>query len=153
VLCGSSMGGWASAWFAANHPGRAAACAFAAPAFRFLEWERLSGAERDEWRRAGCLRVQNEFVDVEIDYGLTADSNDYPFETLAAEFRAPAIIFHGMADTVAPYSLSVEFAARCASGDVELALIKSGDHRLNREKEKMAFAACEFLSGKDKPLE
>ena len=40
---------------------------------------------------------------------------------------------------------SVEFAARCAAGDIELWLIKSGDHRLNGEKERMAFAACEFM--------
>ncbi|MGH9938922.1 MAG: alpha/beta hydrolase, partial [Blastocatellia bacterium] len=107
-LFGSSMGGWASAWFAAKHPRRVAACALVAPAFRFLEWKRLSAVERNEWRRAGRLRVRNEFVDVEIDYGLTADANDYLFETLAAEFRAPAIIFHGMADDTVPYSLSLE---------------------------------------------
>jgi pimeloyl-ACP methyl ester carboxylesterase len=144
-LFGSSMGGWASAWLAAKNPGRVAACAFAAPAFRFLEWRRLSEAEREEWRRAGRLRVRNKFVDVEIDYGLTAEADEYPFEKLAAEFRSPAIIFHGMADETVPYSSSVEFATRCAAGDVELRLIKSGDHRLNGEKERMAFAACEFM--------
>jgi len=145
-LFGSSMGGWASAWFAVKHPGRVAACAFVAPAFRFLEWKKLRAVGRGEWRRTGRLRVRNEFVDVEIDYALTADANDYLFETLAAEFRAPAIIFHGMADEIAPYSLSVEFAARCAVGDIELVLFKSGDHRLNREREKLAFAACEFFT-------
>ena len=96
--------------------------------------------------RTGRLRVRNEFVDVEIDYALTADANDYLFETMAAEFRAPAIIFHGMADEIVPYSLSVEFANRCAVGDIELVLFKNGDHRLNREREKLAFAACEFFT-------
>jgi uncharacterized protein len=145
-LFGSSMGGWASAWFAAKHPGRVAACAFVAPAFRFLEWKRLREAERGEWRRTGRLRVRNEFVDVEIDYALTDDANDYLFETLAAEFHAPAIIFHGTADETVPYSLSVEFAERCAVGDIELVLFKNGDHRLNRERERLAFAACEFFT-------
>jgi len=145
-LFGSSMGGWASAWFAAKHPGRVAACAFVAPAFRFLEWKRLREAERGEWRRTGRLRVRNEFVDVEIDYALTDDANDYLFETLAAEFRAPAIIFHGTADETVPYSLSVEFAERCAVGDIELVLFKNGDHRLNHERERLAFAACEFFA-------
>ena len=145
-LFGSSMGGWASAWLAAKHPGRVAACAFAAPAFRFLEWRRLSEAEREEWRRTGRLRVRNEFVDVEIDYGLAAEADDYPFEKLTTESRSPAIIFHGMADETVPYSSSVEFAARCATGDIELLLIKSGDHRLNGEKGRMAFAACEFFA-------
>ncbi len=145
-LVGSSMGGWASAWFAAKHPDRVAACAFVAPAFRFLEWRRLSEAEREEWRRTGRLRVRNEFVDVEIDRGLAAEVNDYAVETLAAEFCAPAIIFHGMTDDVVPYSLSVEFVARCVAGDVGLVLIKSGDHRLNREKERIVRAACDFFA-------
>jgi pimeloyl-ACP methyl ester carboxylesterase len=145
-LFGSSMGGWASAWFAAKHPGRVAACAFVAPAFRFLEWNRLREAERDEWGRTGRLRVRNEFIDVEIEFGLTADARDYSFETLAAEFRAPAIIFHGMADDTVPYTLSLEFAARCESNDIELALFKSGDHRLSREKKRLAVAACDFFS-------
>jgi pimeloyl-ACP methyl ester carboxylesterase len=145
-LFGSSMGGWASAWFAVQHPGRVAACAFVAPAFRFLEWSRLGEAEREEWRRAGRLRVRNEFVDVEIDYGLTADAKDFRFETLADKFRAPAIFFHGMADDVVPYPLSVDFAARCASREIELSLFKSGDHRLNREGALLAFAACEFFA-------
>src|SRR5262249_18993219 len=133
-------------WFAAKHPGRVEACAFVAPAFRFLEWKRLRASEREEWRRTGRLRVRNEFVDVEIDYALTAEANDYPFETLAAEFRAPAIIFHGMADDTVPYSLSVEFAVRSVASDVELVLLKSGDHRLNRERESVAFDACEFFA-------
>ena len=145
-LFGSSMGGWASAWFAAQHPGRVTACALVAPAFRFLEWKKLCESERGEWRRTGRLRVRNEFVDVEIDYGLTADANYYRFETLAAEFRVPAIIFHGMADETVPYSHSVEFAELCAGGDIELVLFKSGDHRLNRQKERLAFAACEFFA-------
>lgn len=145
LLFGSSMGGWASAWLAAKHPDRVAACAFVAPAFRFLEWRRLSDDEREEWRRTGRLRVRNEFVDVEIDFGLAAEADEYPFEKLVMRFRTPAIIFHGLADDVVPYSLSVEFAARCTADDVELVLIKNGDHRLNREKGRLAFAACEFV--------
>jgi alpha-beta hydrolase superfamily lysophospholipase len=145
-LVGSSMGGWAAAWFIAKHSGRAAASAFVAPAFRFLEWKRLTEPEREDWRRAGRMRVRNEFVDVEIDYGLTAEADDYPHEILSREFNAPAILFHGMADDVVLYSISLEFAARCASKDIELSLFKSGDHRLNREREHMTSMACEFFA-------
>ena len=147
-LFGSSLGGWASAWFAARNPGRIAACALVAPAFRFLEFSRLSQQERREWQRTGRLRVQNEFVDVEVDYGLTAEANEYLVETLATELRTPTIIFHGMADDVVPYGLSVEFTARCPISDLELMLFKSGDHRLNREKEKLARMACDFWAAR-----
>ena len=35
-LVGSSMGGWASSWYACTHPGKAPAVVLIAPAFRFL---------------------------------------------------------------------------------------------------------------------
>ncbi len=52
-LVGSSMGGWASAWFAVRHPEAVAACAVIAPAFAFprFRWERLTEDERQTWRR------------------------------------------------------------------------------------------------------
>jgi pimeloyl-ACP methyl ester carboxylesterase len=145
-LVGSSMGGWAAAWFAARSPGRVAACAFFAPAFHFLEWRRLNLAERENWQRTGRLRVRNEFVDLEIGYGLAAEADEFKFADLTAQFRSPLMIFHGMRDDLVPYAGSVEFAARCAAADVELVLIKQGDHRLNREKERLARAACDFFS-------
>lgn len=145
-LFGSSMGGWAAAWFAARNPDRIAACAFVAPAFSFLEWNGLSQAERDEWQRTGRYRVRNEFVDLAIGYELAAEAADFKIEALATQFRTPLIIFHGMADNLVPYTQSIEFAARCAATDVELIITKSGDHRMNLEKEKIARAACDFFA-------
>jgi uncharacterized protein len=143
-LFGSSMGGWAAAWFAARNPGRIAGCALVAPAFRFLEFQRLSSKERLELRRTGRLRVQNQYLDVQIGYGLVAEAPEYPVETLLKEYHTPTVIFHGMADDVVPFDLSVEFAEKCPSTDLELLLLKSGDHRLNREKERLARLACDF---------
>ena len=145
-LFGSSMGGWASAWFAARFPTQVAACAFVAPAFRFLEWRNLTEAERAEWQRTGRRRVKNEFVDVEISYDLTAEANHFKFETLAANFITPSIIFHGMADGIVPYSVSIDFASSCATKEIDLVIIKGGDHRLNRNGKKLAQAACDFFS-------
>lgn len=82
--------------------------------------------------------MHDEFVDVEIGYGLTAEAAQFPFATLTERFRTPTIIFHGMADDVVPYEISVEFAASSGALQVELVLSKSGDHRLHRDKEKMA---------------
>lgn len=146
LLVGSSMGGWAAAWWAARQPERIAACALIAPAFRFLEFQRLTAAERAAWQRTGLHRVRNEFIDVEVGYGLTAEAAQFPFPGLVARFRTPAIIFHGLADDVAPYETSVEFAAHCAARQVTLILSKSGDHRLHRDKEQMARAAGDFFS-------
>jgi uncharacterized protein len=147
-LFGSSMGGWAGAWFAALNPGRVAACAFVAPAFRFLEWPRLDDAERERWRLTGRRRVLNEFIDLELGAGLLAEAAAFKFEELAARFAAPCLIFHGMRDDVVPHAVSVEFAERCASAEVELTPFKSGDHRLNLFKERMARSACDFFAAR-----
>ena len=143
-LFGSSMGGWASAWCAARFPERVAACAFVAPAFRFIEFIRLTDAERDAWRRTGRHRFRNEFVDVEIGYGLTAEAEQFKFDLLAKQFRTPSIIFHGTADDIVPSSISVEFAKQCAA-EIKLNLIEGGDHRLNGQKNEMAGAACDLF--------
>lgn len=147
-LVGSSLGGWAAAELATRAPEHITACAFIAPAFRFLEFQWLTAAERAAWQRTGRHRVRNEFVDVEIGYGLTAEAVQFPLATLTERFHTPAIIFHGMADEVVPYEISVEFAARCAARQVELVLSKSGDHRLTRDKEKLARAACDFFAAR-----
>lgn len=145
-LFGSSMGGWASSWFAARYPERVAACAFVAPAFRFIEFIRLTDAERQAWRRTGRHRFRNEFVDVEIGYGLAVEAEGFEFGTLtlAKQFRTPSIIFHGTADNIVPHSISVEFRERC-SAEIELHLIEGGDHRLNERKDEIARLACDFF--------
>jgi pimeloyl-ACP methyl ester carboxylesterase len=145
-LIGSSLGGWAAAWFAARHPGRVTACALVAPALRFLEFLRVGPKERDQWRRTGWLRVQNEFVDVELEYGITSEAKEFQVEQLALEFRTPAILFHGLADDVVPWKISTDFVARATNGDLELMLFKNGDHRLNRERDKLARLACDFFA-------
>jgi pimeloyl-ACP methyl ester carboxylesterase len=144
-LFGSSMGGWAALWFAALNRDRVAACAVVAPAFGFLKRPDLSPEEREQWRRTGRLRIKDDFYDYELGYGLVEESSDYEVETLLTRYQKPLLIFHGMKDEVVPYSGSLQFAARCVAADVEVRLFKSGDHRLNTEKEMIARAACDYF--------
>lgn len=145
-LVGSSMGGWAAAWFAALYPQRVRACAMIAPAFRFLDWPRLSEAERQRWKRTGRLRIVNEWIDLELDYGLHAEACEYPFEQLCERFATPCLITHGMKDDTIPYTSSIEFTERCAATEMQLTLLKNGDHRLNTCKEWLAQTACDFFA-------
>lgn len=147
-LFGSSLGGWTSAWLSANHPGRITACALVAPALRFFEFLRLSPDELAEWRRTGRLRVHNEFVDVEIEYDLTAEADRFAFNSLAARFETPAILFHGMRDDLVPHSISIDFIEQAPFHELELVLFKTGDHRLLDRKEEMALRACEFFAAR-----
>jgi pimeloyl-ACP methyl ester carboxylesterase len=145
---GSSMGGFAAAWFARERPELVPALVLIAPAFRFLEarWLALSGAEREAWRQAGTRRFVNEYVDVELSYALAEERERFRWQDLADGWRVPALIFHGMRDASVPYAHSVELADRAACADIELRLLRGGDHRLSAYKDQLADEACRFFA-------
>jgi pimeloyl-ACP methyl ester carboxylesterase len=146
---GSSMGGFATAWYARQvGPGVVPACVLLAPAFHFLHrrFEQLPPWERDEFRRTGRLRVRNEWVDAEISHALVEEGPQFPFVRLAAEWAIPALVYHGVMDDVVPFADSVEFLRRAAHPRVELRLLKDGDHQLTAHKDTIAEEACRFFA-------
>ena len=145
-VVGSSMGGFAAAWFAAAAP-EVVACTFIAPAFRFLERRRelLTDAQLDAWRRDGVARFASEWVDVEVGYGLMEEVESFRVADLAGRWTKPLLAYHGTADDVIPFGESMAFVEACRSADAELRLVKDGDHRLNALKEEMAREACRFF--------
>jgi alpha-beta hydrolase superfamily lysophospholipase len=147
-LVGSSMGAWAAAWFAVRRRAAVPACVALAPAFDFLagRWSRLSDAERELWRHTGRLRVRNQFVDVEIGYGLMEEADVFRVEDLAAAWATPLLVYHGMRDESVPYTESLAFVERTGFPGVELRLLKDGDHRLLNYQDEIAEAACDFFA-------
>jgi pimeloyl-ACP methyl ester carboxylesterase len=146
-LYGSSMGGWASTWYAVRRPETVAACALVAPAFNFLRsrWDSLSEAERRQWRETGRLKVRNQWIDVEIGTAVLDELDQFTVDELAKRLSSPLLIFHGLLDDTVPYQQSVEFVTAARYPSIELRLYKDGDHRLLKYKEEMAEAACEFF--------
>jgi pimeloyl-ACP methyl ester carboxylesterase len=146
-LVGSSMGGWASAWYSVRRPEAVVGLVLVAPAFNFLRsrWDALTEAERDAWRRTGRLRVRNQWLDCEIGIGLADERDQFPAGRLGSELGKPTLIFHGMRDDAVPYPLSLAFTQIASHPDIELRLIKAGDHRLTAYKDEIAEAACGFF--------
>jgi pimeloyl-ACP methyl ester carboxylesterase len=147
-LVGNSMGGWASAWFAARHPDRIPACIFIAPGFHFLtaRWDRLTEPEREAWRRTGVLRIHNDWVDTEIGYGLVAEADSFPQDQLWRAYRTPGLIFQGLNDDIVSHLRTLTYLEKSVYPHLELRLYKDGDHRLNDRKAEIAEAACEFIA-------
>src|SRR6266852_5120741 len=145
-LVGSSMGGWASAWFALRHPDLVIACALIAPAVDFLRqrWSALPEAERRRWKDTGRLRVRNQWIDTELGYGLVEEIDQFPVDRLAAELARPLLIFHGMQDDTVPYEHSLALVRQARYPHIELRLFKDGDHRLMAFKDELAEGACAF---------
>lgn len=147
-LVGSSMGGFAAAWFARHHPASVVGCVFLAPAFRFPQrrWDSLTDAERDEWQATGRRRVVSPWVDVEVGYGLVADRERYTLPLLADGWATPSLLFHGCADDAVPTADSLDFLQTVAEPRVELRLLKAGDHRLTAYKDEIAAEAGRFFA-------
>jgi pimeloyl-ACP methyl ester carboxylesterase len=148
-LIGSSMGGFAAAWFAALHPDAVLGSVLLAPGFGFVShrWNRLTAAEREEWQRTDRLRIRNDWVDLELGYGFISEIDQFRPEALAASVRTPTLIYHGLADEVVPDEVSLEFLRRATYPRIELRLLKSGDHRLTAFKDEIAAAASAFFAG------
>jgi uncharacterized protein len=144
---GSSMGGWAASWFTLTHPETVPACVLLAPAFFWLtsRWSKLSEAERAAWKRSGRHPVKTDWIEAELNYAMIEEVPRYPCEKLEGEWCKPLTIFHGMQDTVIPYTHSIYFAEKVKHPGVELRLLKDGDHRLTAHKDFIAEGACEFF--------
>lgn len=147
-LVGSSMGGFAAAWFAVRYPQAVVGCVLLAAGFRFTtkRWELLTQAERDEWKRTGRLRVTNEWVDTEIGYGLVEERDQFRPADLARQWETPALLFHGLRDDVVPADDSLDFIRQANYPAVELRLFKDGDHRLTAYKDEIAAETGRFFA-------
>jgi alpha-beta hydrolase superfamily lysophospholipase len=135
LLIGSSMGGAVAAWYQLRHPHPARHVALIAPSLRFpARYTELPAPDLAEWRRTGTRRFASEWIDLRIGYGLVADAAQYPYEALLAGYAAPTLILHGLLDVAVPWRESVVFLEEAACPDVDVVLVKQGDHRLTAHK-------------------
>jgi uncharacterized protein len=142
ALCGSSLGGYVAALYAARHP-EVTRLALLAPAFGFARrWpEHIGAAAMEHWRRAGSMEVfhYGENRPRAISYGLMLDAAGYEEDP---DFRQPALVFHGAHDDVVPLKSSLDFAA--SHSNVTLEVVNSG-HELLDVLESMAPKIEAFL--------
>jgi uncharacterized protein len=127
TLIGSSMGGYLAALYASRHR-EVERLVLLAPAFGFMRrWPSSFGAERlEQWRRTGRLDIYHygDKTQRSIGYQLIEDGYQYPDYP---DFRQPALIFHGAADTVVLPEYSTEFVS--GHPNAELRIVAS-DHEL-----------------------
>lgn len=144
VLVGSSMGGYAASWFAAEHPEAVQGLALAAPAFRFgsTMLGRVPGLTAEAWRAAGSVDYRGMAGPVRLGWKLYEQAEGRNENVLAQRLNPamPIRIFHAVDDDVIPFADSVAFVA-AAGPDVELALSRSGGHRLQESAGTIARSA------------
>jgi uncharacterized protein len=144
ILIGSSLGGYLAALFAGRHPGKIEKLVLLAPAFQFpRRWrERYSDQDWERWKREGSTPVfhYGDGRERRLGYQLVEDAARYEDEP---EFPQPALILHGVRDSVVPASLSRVYAAR--RPNTRLVLFESG-HELTDVLEPMWREIFNFLS-------
>lgn len=134
VLIGSSMGGWLMLLVALAIPERVAALVGIAAAPDFTEWGYSAG---DKARLAAGEAVfeANPYGPEPIPTypALWADgqANRLLGETIALD--CPVRLLHGQADADVPCETSFRLGAALRSQDVQVTLVKDGDHRLSRD--------------------
>ena len=136
IIIGSSMGGWVMLNVALARPDRLHALVGIAAAPDFTEelmWASMSEAERAALMRDGRIEQPNDYSDEPylITKKLIEDGRRHLRLGAPLAINCPIRLVHGMADTDVPYQLSERLMRHVTSDDVELTVIKNGDHRLS----------------------
>ncbi|MCP5152361.1 MAG: alpha/beta hydrolase [Ectothiorhodospiraceae bacterium] len=136
VLVGSSMGGWIMLRLAMAMPERVAALVgvAAAPDFTVDYAERrLDAAERATLARDGIVWRPSRYGDaLPITSRFLAEASSHLLPAGEIPVRVPVRLLHGMRDPDVPWQVSLDLAGRLAGDDVELCLVKDGEHRMSR---------------------
>jgi pimeloyl-ACP methyl ester carboxylesterase len=139
ILVGSSMGGWLALLVALARQDRVAGLIGIAAAPDFTEtlmWEAMTYHERDRLQRDGVLQVPSQYGDpTPITRALIEDGRNHLILGGPIDLACPVRLLHGQGDPDVPWELALRIAARLTTPDVEVTLVKDGDHRLSRPKD------------------
>ena len=139
LLVGSSMGGWIALLVALARRDRVVGLIGIASAPDFTEdliWEAMPPTERARLQRDGMFRVPSQYgAPTVITMGLIEDGRRHLLLRAPIALDCPVRLLHGQADPDVPWETSLRLARTLTSADVELMLIKDGDHRLSRPRD------------------
>lgn len=152
LLVGSSMGGWIGALLAERLSERVAGFVGIAAAPDFTRWGlALTPADRAALAEAGAIARPSRYGPDPYRYTARFVADSQALECLDRRIAidAPVRLLHGMADPDVPFAISLRLAAAIRSPDVQVHLMKDGDHRLSRPEDLALLerTICALLSG------
>jgi len=140
VLVGSSLGGWLMLLTALARPKRVAGLVGIAAAADFatrLMTTRFDAAQREALERDGRVAVPSAYSPEPTIFTkqLIDEARTHELLNAPIPLSIPVRLIHGTADPDVPFQLSLEIAEKLTSNDVEVLLVKDGDHRLSSERD------------------
>lgn len=137
ILVGSSLGGWLSLRVAEERPERIKGLIGIAPAPDFptrLILPSMSAPQREHYERENVVvdehsgfpeptRFTRRFIETSVQENIFGR----PYR-----FNGPVRFLQGMADMAVPWQQTAELVQHIESPDVEMVLLKDGDHRLTK---------------------
>jgi pimeloyl-ACP methyl ester carboxylesterase len=139
VLVGSSMGGWIALLVALARPQRVASLIGIAAAPDFTEalmWDAMTFDERAVIMRDGILHVPSQYGDpYPVTRALIEDGRTRLLLDQPIAIDCPVRLLHGQMDPDVPWEMALRIAAQVTSKDVQVTLVKDGDHRLSRPQD------------------
>lgn len=136
VLVGSSMGGWLMLLVGEALGERLAGMVGIAAAPDFSEWG-FDAAQKAELRAGRAVYEDNPYgpEPTPTHAGFWNDAEALRLLDREVAIDCPVRLLHGQADADVPWELSLRTAAALRSGDVQVTLVKEGDHRLSRPQD------------------
>jgi pimeloyl-ACP methyl ester carboxylesterase len=139
ILVGSSMGGWISLLIARRHPERLAGLVGIAAAPDFTEdlmWAQFPPEVRAAIERDGQWRRPSEYGEAyPITRHLIEDGRQNLVLRAPLPISTPVRLLQGQADPDVPWQTALRLAEHITGDDVEVTLVKQGDHRLSKPAE------------------
>jgi pimeloyl-ACP methyl ester carboxylesterase len=140
VLVGSSMGGWLMLLAALRRPERVAGLLGLAAAPDFTEdriFELFTPAQRQALLGQGRVAIEDcdggpPFV---ITRRLIEEGRRHLLLRGPIALKCPVRVIHGQLDADVPWPTALKLAERLESADVEVTLVKSGQHRLSEPQD------------------
>ncbi len=135
VLVGSSMGGWIMLLAALARPERIAGLLGIAAAPDFTEdlmYGELTPEQRETIEREGRIEIPSDYEDpYVITKALLDDGRNNLLLRGPIPLTCPVRLIQGMKDGDVPWKTALAIQDRLTGGDVEVILVKEGDHRLS----------------------
>jgi pimeloyl-ACP methyl ester carboxylesterase len=139
LVVGSSMGGWIALQVALARRTRMAGLVGIAAAPDFTEdlmWASMAPPARATLARDGVLRRPGEYGREQIiTRTLIEDGRSRLLMRAPIGIDCPVRLLHGQQDAAVPWQTSVRLAGLVAAADVQVTLVKDGDHRLSRPQD------------------